>query len=179
MSLGGTVTLDFAGFLSLLRGIVGSIQRHGFQRVVLLNSHGGNIAALKTVVEELTRDLSMRGLMACTTFTLAADLVAPLLETQKGVRHACEAETAIMQKLQPENVDACCFAEAAHPDPRDWGGYWDDGSYRWRGFAEMTPSGAIGDPTAATPEKGEKLLAAMAERLAEKLIDRASWGEAA
>lgn len=176
MAHGATITLDFAGFLAVLRGIVTSIRRHGFTRVLLLNSHGGNIAALRTVVEELTRDLAMPGLTCCTTFMLAADLIEPLLDTQKGVRHACEAETAGMMVLQPENVDESRFAEAAWLDPGDQADALDDGSYRWRSFRDITPSGAIGDPTAATPEKGEKLLDAMAGRLAERLLDTAFWG---
>ena len=41
MSLGGTITLDFDAFSRLLCGIVGSLARHGFRRILLLNGHGG------------------------------------------------------------------------------------------------------------------------------------------
>ena len=47
MAFGGTITLDFPAFLALLRGICLSLKRHGFRRILLLNGHGGNIAALK------------------------------------------------------------------------------------------------------------------------------------
>ena len=42
-------------------------------------------------------------------------------------------------------------------------------------FEERTPSGAIGDPTAASAEKGEKLLEAAATAVAGVLSDDALW----
>ena len=35
MSFGGTVTLDFAAFSALVEGVVRSVLRHGFRRIVL------------------------------------------------------------------------------------------------------------------------------------------------
>ena len=53
MALGGTITLDFQTFFALLRCICGSMVRHGFRRLLLLNGHGGNITALNVIVGEL------------------------------------------------------------------------------------------------------------------------------
>jgi creatinine amidohydrolase len=99
------------------------------------------------------------------------------LETQRSIRHACEAETSLVMALRPELVDESAFAEAAYPDPRDADGAPDDGAYRWESFADTTPSGALGDPRAASAEKGRRLLDLLAGRLAEKLADPAFWGE--
>ena len=49
------------------------------------------------------------------------------------------------------------------------------GVYRWRGFEEMTESGVIGVPAAATAEKGERLLAAAAQGVAEVLTREEMW----
>ena len=49
------------------------------------------------------------------------------------------------------------------------------GVYRWRGFEEMTGSGVIGFPAAASAEKGERLLAAAAEGVAEVLMQEEVW----
>src|SRR4051812_34066741 len=46
MAFGGTVTLEYESFSGVLRGIVRSIARHGFKRVMLLNGHGGNAEAV-------------------------------------------------------------------------------------------------------------------------------------
>ena len=47
MPFGGTITLDYDTLLSLFRCIVNSVQRHGFNKVLILNGHGGNIDACK------------------------------------------------------------------------------------------------------------------------------------
>ncbi|TVQ38475.1 MAG: creatininase family protein [Geminicoccaceae bacterium] len=179
MALGATLTLDFSAFLAVLGGIVRSLARHGFDRILFLNGHGGNIAALRVVVEELQRHHPDIRLVSATYWDLAGDLMNPVLATQRTVRHACEAETSMLLALRPELVDPERLEEAAFPDVRDQAKGPDDGSYRWRSFAAMTPSGALGDPRAATAEKGERLLQLAAERLAEKLAEPVFWGEAA
>lgn len=174
MALGGTVTLDFPSFLAVIGGVVRSLHRHGFEKVFLMNAHGGNIAALQTVVEELTRELGMK-LVTATYWTLGAKELGAQLERQKGIRHACEAETSMMMAIAPDLVDPSRFEEAACPDPRDDSGAAIDGSYRWRSFADRTPSGALGDPRTASAEKGERLLTTAARCVAAKLLDEGFW----
>ncbi|MFW5832738.1 MAG: creatininase family protein [Pseudomonadota bacterium] len=176
MALGATLTLDFPAFLALLGGVVGSLRRHGFERVLLLNGHGGNVAALKVVVEELTRRLPDVRLVAATYWELAADVMNPLLETQRSIRHACEAETSMVLALRPDLVDTDRFAEAACPDARDQPEGREEASYRWVSFADKTPSGTLGDPRAASAEKGERLLELAADRVAERIGDASFWG---
>ena len=52
MSLGATLSLDYSAFFALLRGVCRSVVRDGFKRILLLNGHGGNIAALTVAVNE-------------------------------------------------------------------------------------------------------------------------------
>lgn len=59
MSFGGTVTLDNAAFAALVEGVVRSVLRHGFRRIVLLNAHGGNENALRTIADDLTPKLGV------------------------------------------------------------------------------------------------------------------------
>src|SRR5262245_7771262 len=59
MDIGGTITLDFAAFAGVVRGVVGSVVRQGFRRICLLNGHGGNVAALRTITDDLTFDLKV------------------------------------------------------------------------------------------------------------------------
>jgi creatinine amidohydrolase len=168
MAFGGTITLDFATFHALLRGICLSLKRHGFRRILLLNGHGGNVAALKVVVEELTRELGL-GVSTVTYWHHAADAFRGILERQDNVRHACEAETSMAMALIPDLVDTARLEEARGPEAsiRELEG---EGFYRARSFAERTHNGVIGDPTAASAEKGERLLEAAAEALAAELL---------
>jgi len=173
MELGGTVTLDFAAFAVVLRCIAESVVRQGFERICLLNGHGGNVAALKTITDELTFELEIP-VVSGTYWQIAAQAVEPLLEHQKSIRHACEAETSMVMAMAPELVDRARLAAADRADARDAGG-GEDPLYRWRGMAEKTGSGAIGIASAATAEKGERMLDAAARVLADRLVDPATW----
>lgn len=173
MAYGGTITLDFPTFQALLRCVCESIRRHGFRRILLLNGHGGNVAALNVVVGELKRTLDAP-VATATYWTLpkAAEAFAGILDEQQNVRHACEAETSMLLHLKPELVDTDAMGQVRAPTK---GLQEPGGVYRWRSFAEITESGVIGVPAAASAEKGEKLLDAAAGALAEALTDGAIW----
>ncbi len=49
MSFGGTLTLDFDTFRSVIRCICRWIQQHGFMPIELINDHGGYIATLTVI----------------------------------------------------------------------------------------------------------------------------------
>jgi creatinine amidohydrolase len=172
MPFGGTFTLDFATFRSLIECLCRSLLRHGFRRVLLLNGHGGNVAALRVVVDEL-RHLEVRLLTA--TYWLVDPLaIAEILERQSGVQHACEAETSMVMALRPELVDESQLEAAKCLEPGQVAG----GAQAVFGrvaFKERTPTGAVGDPTAASPEKGERLLEASAAAVAGVLSNDALW----
>jgi creatinine amidohydrolase len=172
MPLGGTFTLDFATFKSLIECLCRSLLRHGFRRVLLLNGHGGNVAALRVVVDEL-RTLNMR-LMTATYWTVDPLAIADLLERQSGVQHACEAETSMVMALRPELVDESKLEIARHIEAGQVAGQA-QAVHSPMKFEERTPTGVIGDPTAAAPEKGEKLLEASADAVAAVLSDDARW----
>ena len=170
MPFGGTLSLDFPTFSALLGGVCRSLARHGFGRVLLLNGHGGNEAALHVIVEQLSP--AFEGVLACANYWhLAALEFAQILERQPGVQHACEAETSMVLALRPELVDPTRFAEAKFEAGKRPGG----AAYRWQSFAARTASGVLGDPTAASAEKGERLLEAAAAALAQLLHDEPFW----
>jgi creatinine amidohydrolase len=172
MPFGGTFTLDFATFRSLIECLCRSLLRHGFRRVLLLNGHGGNIAALRVVVDELRR-LDMR-LMTATYWQVDPVAIADLLERQSGVQHACEAETSMVMALRPELVDESKFAAAKHVEPGQVAGQA-QAVHSPMKFEERTPTGVVGDPTAASAEKGERLLEAAAIAVAGVLSNDELW----
>lgn len=174
MSFGGTITLDLPAFAAVIEGICRSITRHGFRRIVLLNSHGGNDNALRTLADELTPKLGVPVLQA-TYWLAAANEIGAILDTQPNVGHACEAETAMMMAVRPELVatDRIKLAKANRtPDAEDIVGA---GVYRWRTLSAMAASGVVGNPEAASAEKGNRLLDAIARALAGKLTNAELW----
>jgi len=167
MSLGGTLSLDFATFLALLR--------QGFRRILLLNGHGGNIAALTVVVNELAVELSAP--IATTSYwPLASEAFGRILERQKNVRHACEAETSMLLALAPDLVDMARAADAVGPTSRELAEVvGTEAVHRWRSFKSRTHHGVIGDPRTASAAKGERLLAAAADAVAKVVVNDEFW----
>jgi creatinine amidohydrolase len=171
---GGTVTLDFEAFSAVLRGVVRSAMRAGFKRVMLLNGHGGNAEAVAVVGGECQAEFGI-AVAAGTYWHLAGDAFAPILERQSTVLHACEAETSMMMTLMPEALRAERLPDAHGPHSTRPEGQ-PAAMIRRRSFKDITPSGVVGDARAASAAKGEALLAAAAERIAEELSNAKLWG---
>ena len=149
--------------------------RHGFRRILLLNGHGGNTAALTVVINELATELDAP--IATTTYwPLAKEQFANILERQKTVRHACEAETSMLLALAPDLVDRARAADAVGPTERELAEVaGTDAVHRWRSFKSRTHHGAIGDPRVASAEKGERLLDAAADAVGRIVANADIW----
>ena len=175
MDLGGTFTLDHSTYHALIRCLCRSIQRHGFRRICVVNGHGGNIHALHVIAAELKQELDLR-ILVCTYWTLpdVAKSFAEILEKQSNVRHAGEAETSMLLHLKPDLIDQDALQQADGPAELKMMG---PGAYRWNSFRSMSPNGVIGFPSAASAEKGEKLLSAASEGLFRLLEEPDSWAD--
>ncbi len=173
MAFGGTVTLDYAAFAAVLRGVVRSVARDGFRRVMLLNGHGGNAEAIAVVATELSVELGIR-VAGGTYWHVVPEVIEPFLERQAGLMHACEAETSMMMHLRPESVRRERLAEAHGPASTRVEGQPPGLALR-RSFRDVTESGVVGDARVATPEKGRNLVQAIGLRMAEQLMNPRLW----
>jgi creatinine amidohydrolase len=167
MDFGGTISLDFVAFAGVVGGIVRSLARGGFRRIVLLNAHGGNDSALRVIIDDLAPSLNAI-LLQVTYWHAAASAIAPLLERQAALLHACEAETSMLMAVHPELV-----ARDRIPAPAD--NLPASGFYRWRRLRDVSSSGVVGDPAAASAGKGERLYAAITTALADRLCAPETW----
>ena len=141
----------------------------------MLNGHGGNIAALETIITELTVELKLP-LAGGTYWHIAARSIKEILEHQDRVLHACEAETSMLQALSPETVlplDASLKA-ALVPGLSAIEGV-NPGIYRWQQLQTRSRLGLIGEAWSATPEKGRRLLDAISRDVADALSNQAVW----
>jgi creatinine amidohydrolase len=169
---GGTISLDYKTFAAVLGCVARSILADGFKRLFLLNSHGGNIEPLAVAAREMAHEFGIPVVTTSVT-KLAPKAFGSVLTAQHGMQHACEAETSLWLHGDPGQVRMAEIANAISP-----GGFatGDAAATRFWSFAERAPvTGVRGDPRAATAEKGEKLLDAMAEGLARMLDDAAIW----
>jgi creatinine amidohydrolase len=178
MSLNGTITLDYATMAGVLNCVSHSILRDGFRRIFILNGHGGNTDGIYTFISEFTVRHHVP-LAGGTYWNIAQAEIAQILEKQKVLLHACEAETSMMLALAPELIDRDGLSQVRGdlvPGLSAIPGV-NAGVYRWRQLASRSLSGVIGEVGAASPEKGERLLQAIASAVAKALLEERLWQE--
>lgn len=180
MRFPGTITLRAETLLALVADIGESVAAHGFRRLVLLNGHGGNAALVEVLASVIGRRFYGRARVAgLTYFQLARDQIAKLRTTAEGgMGHACEFETSLMQHLRPELV-AIEKAETCYPDPGSEFLSTDLlGGSRVRSyldFGDLSASGTLGDPLAASSEAGARFHGVVVDELVRFLEDFAGW----
>jgi creatinine amidohydrolase len=154
--------------LRVLTDLVDSMERQAVRKLVLLNGHGGN--ELKPLLREL-HHRSRVFLCLCDWYRMAADAYPQIFE-QPG-EHADEVETSLGLAFFPELV---CLDLA------------DDGAGRParfealnRGWVSITrpwhlvsANTGLGNPRAASADKGRCLMDLLVERLSSFLIELAA-----
>jgi len=170
----GTQTLSTEAALARWKSIGESVARAGVKKIVIVTSHGGNAAAMTLVAQDLR---AYHRMLAVTTswfrFGTPAGLF-PAEELRHGI-HGGAVETSIMLARYREHVRADAIADFSS---RSIG---IEKQYRWLStqrpapFAwqaqDLHPSGAVGNATLASREKGEALLEHGARRFIELLDD--------
>jgi creatinine amidohydrolase len=160
----GTLSIEEETFHRVVGDIVRSLARHGFRRVVLLPTHGGNFAPLGAAVEKIGPVPGVKlvafadvGLLAEAMLGLGAELGIPAAE---GGIHAGEWETSMMLALRPDLTRM----ERAEP------GYTGDlmegmQTMVARGTDAVAKNGIFGDPRRATPEAGRRYVDRIVDRV--------------
>jgi creatinine amidohydrolase len=169
MDFPGTVSASTTTMRAVLHDVISSIHQHGFRKMVVLNSHGGNRALLATAIQDFGVEFAGMQIVGATYWDVAREGLSNLRESEfGGIGHACELETSFML--------------AAHPTLVDWSKAQADGRMSesefargemlvpptvavYKTFKETTRNGAFGDPTKASAEKGEAMLSAVAARM--------------
>src|SRR5215212_2876337 len=149
---GGTFSVSLATYYALLRDLCDSILRAGFTKILIVNSHGGNYAALVAMTTDLARELKAP-IAVTTLYTLphVSGAYADVLEDQKEVHHACEAETSMMMAAFPDCVRAQKISEAFGPS--EVGSPMQRPLLVFNSFTELTASGVIGDARRSSAAK--------------------------
>lgn len=154
----GTLSLSAEAAIRVWTEIGESVHRAGCRKLVIINSHGGNVS----VIDIVARDLRVRlGMLVVTTswhWLGYPDGLFGADELRHGI-HGGEVETSLMLAFRPDTVrmdEAEDFTPRTVAMERDLA-YLRAG--RPAGFAWMSqdlhPSGAMGDAAAASAAKGE------------------------
>jgi creatinine amidohydrolase len=160
----GTMTLTAQTLMAMLMEVGESLYRAGFRKFVLVNGHGGQPQIMEMVARDLHQqyeDLLVFPLFVWRVPNNAAELLSSK-ELELGI-HAGDAETSLMLSILPEQVrmDAA-IAEYPQGLPADSLLSMEGNlPFAWT-TRDLSRSGVLGDPTVATKEKGDRLLASLA-----------------
>jgi creatinine amidohydrolase len=181
LSYPGTLTISPQTAIAAWTEIGESLARAGLRKLVIVTSHGGNVAAMELVA----RDLRTRfGMLAVTVgwHRFGYPDGAFSAEERKHGIHGGDIETSLMLAAEPNAVRKSETANAVPETVAMASEFKWLGAYRPAGFAWMTqdlhPSGAVGDATKANAGKGDAALAHGARAFIELLreIDRFDLG---
>ena len=166
----GTLTLSAATAIKAWTEIGESLARAGLRKLLLVTSHGGNVAAMELAARDLRTRL---GMLAVTVGwhrfgypegTFSGE------ERRHGI-HGGDIETSLMLAAMPDAVRTERAAQATPATVAMAHEFKWLGAYRPAGFAWMTQdlnaTGAVGDATQASAAKGDAALAHGAQAFVE------------
>jgi creatinine amidohydrolase len=181
MQFPGTLTLKAETVIQLWTQLGESVARAGVKKLVLLNSHGGQVGVMDIVARDLRARLGLL-VYSVNWFNL------PLLDAQgKDVNaqfsteehrfgiHAGEIETSMMLALNPERVQMA-QAQNFHSTSKDRAekfsilGNGKSAKLGWQ-MQDYNPAGAVGNAAAATAAKGQAVVDAAGRSLAKLLAE--------
>ena len=177
----GTLTLKAETVLRLWTEIGESVAAAGVRKLLLFNSHGGQVSVMDLVARDLRARLNLL-VYSCSWFNLplhdaqGQDLntLFSAEEHRFGI-HGGEIETSMMLALAPQRVQmdqARHFASTAQARAQQFPilGNGRSAKLGWQ-TQDSPPAGAVGHAAAATAAKGEALVQAAGRALAQLLAE--------
>ncbi|MEY4140263.1 MAG: hypothetical protein RLZZ371_2445 [Pseudomonadota bacterium] len=177
----GTLTLKNETILRLWTDMAESVAATGISKLVLFNSHGGNVAVMDLVARDLRARLDML-VYSVSWFNLPlndaqgkdVNALFSAEEHRFGI-HGGDIETSMMLALDPAHVD---MVRARHFESTsqvrasqfDILGNGKSAKLGWQ-TQDYNPAGAVGNAANATAQKGQVMVDAAARALARLLLE--------
>lgn len=168
----GTLSLSAETVMRTWTELGACVARAGVKKILLFNSHGGQVSLMDIVARELRTHHSMIA-YSCSWWNLPlGDEVKGLFTAEEhrfGV-HAGAIETSMMLALRPQFVDSARarrFASSAQERAASYPilGNGTTAKLGWQ-MQDYNPAGAAGDAAAADADKGRRLVQAAGRQLA-------------
>lgn len=178
MSWPGTIDIDWDVLIKYGVGVCSSLVRSGFKRIMIVNGHGSNRPIMEMIIR-LAQVKHPEALIAGQSWFALGDVAKAWGPLQESIHtsHACELETAAYLAIDPEPVhmDRAMADYSLRRSPHFWSdltGKKPEANSKaplvaMEYFSTGSKSGVRGDPTKATAEKGQKILEAAADEVAE------------
>lgn len=165
------LSLEPETLIAVLKDVLRSTVKAGIQKIFIMNGHDGNIAPIEIASREIKMEYPQVRIASLDAWWITAGQLLPpdTFEVWGGLGHAGEGETSIALALFPELVQME-HAKGVVPDLPP------NVEIKWN-FAELTNTGATGDPTKATAEKGQKMVDVLVEAVVNfiKEMDARGW----
>ena len=164
LAFAGTISLKPETLSLILRDYIDSLVHHGFTRIIIIPSHGGNFATVRQAIEAAHRahpGIEVTGftdLLALTAFLEKTSARHGVTAGEAGA-HSGENETSMMLALESGLVRVDRF-EPGYVGPL---GESEMKIIFEKGMPALTANGVLGDPRTASAEKGEDYLDQWAE----------------
>ncbi len=152
---------------ALLTDLADSLERQRIRKLVIVNGHGGND------FKQMIRELQLRtSVFLCAINWYAVEDPRPFFDTPGD--HAGELETSVMLHIAPELVRPLEEAGPGHARAARITGMREGWAWAPRPWTKVTSDTGVGDPSAATVEKGERYTTAVTRRIANFLVELAA-----
>ncbi len=163
----GTINLHPSTQAAVLGDVIESLEEQGMEKLVILNGHGGN--DFKQLIREA--QLGTGVFLSTVSWFRIPDTLEVFDEPGD---HAGEMETSLMMHLHPDLVRP--LGEAGSGGAREWALAAIREGWAWapRDWVEVTEDTGVGDPSRATPAKGEAYFKAVTEKIAAYLVELAN-----
>jgi len=169
MGFCGSLSLSHSTFSALVKDIISSVIHHGFFKIILLNSHGGNQGIMQVIIEQTGYANPGAHIIGATWWNLAKEELFKITETGRGgTGHACEFETSLIKTIAAQLVVNSEIKKGNNAPTFSWAeaDMLNSGkaSY-YRTMRNMTSNGVFGDPVKSTAEKGNAITACVVKAL--------------
>jgi creatinine amidohydrolase len=150
---------------NLVENICDEVSRNGFDKIVLLQGHGGNVTLDEGFMRRQLEREKPYFLYSLPVVAGQGDAIYRIMETQE-LGHACEFETSLNLVACPELVNLKVLKGRTFPTQKKL----DIGPVRSPlGWVVEHPDMAVGTPQKATREKGEKAAEIWAQAMVDQL----------
>lgn len=172
----GTITLRSETLMEVTKDICRSLAKTGFKHIIIINGHrGANLPALNLAVKSLHEHEFPNIFFAVVDpFKISSQFTKAERETEE-MYHAAEIETSHLMYKFPNLVRIGKIMKEIPPFGTKFSKFFMLDPYRScekidiamnsREEAELTKSGVMGDPTAASADKGKRYHEYMVEQL--------------
>ena len=164
MRFGGSLTATSGTHIRIIVETVSGLIGAGFNKVLIVNGHGGNQPDLRVALQDLKEQHDEARVYGASWWEVAAARLAKIKEAgAAGSGHAGEMETSLMLAIHPDLVKTDRFRDNSIRRESEYA----SSIVEFRRMDEWSEPGHWGDPTVASAEKGEQMLTAIVDSLEE------------